>query len=104
MGWGCAAMLAVTPLGIVVRGAVLQQLWGWFVVPLGVTAISLPWALGLAGLAYLMVGTMQPRDAKKGEDPREAALKAAVDFMAKQHPRLADEMVKRRQARSARVS
>jgi hypothetical protein len=75
MGWGCAAMLAVTPLGIVVRGAVLQQLWGWFVVPLGVTAISLPWALGLAGLAYLMVGTMQPRDAKKGEDPREAALK-----------------------------
>lgn len=75
MNWGCLAMLVVTPFGVAVRGAVLQQLWGWFVVPLGVTSITLPWALGLAGLAYLVTGMQQPAPAKKEEDPREAALK-----------------------------
>jgi hypothetical protein len=44
------------------------------------------------------------REATNAENALIEAEKAAVDFMAKQHPRLADEMVKRRQARSARVS
>ena len=75
MGWGCLAMVAVTPLSVMLRGAVLQQLWLWFIVPFGVVAIPLPWALGLSVLAYLIVGMPQMPAPKKGEDPRDGALK-----------------------------
>ena len=50
---GCfAALGAITflpasiVLGAIVNGWVVMHLWAWFVVPLGVMQISLPWAIG----------------------------------------------------------
>lgn len=73
---GCLLMLVLTPIGIVMRGFVLQQLWSWFVVPLGVVAISLPWALGLACLAYMLTGPahLAKQDTEVGKHEVYAAM------------------------------
>ena len=38
----------------VMKGAVLMVMWQWFVVPLGVVRISMPWAIGLMVLGGLV--------------------------------------------------
>ena len=66
---GCGAallfMLVVLPIQAILGGFVLSQLWGWFMVPFGVVAISIPWAIGLS----LLVGTftMTPNVATKDQ-------------------------------------
>lgn len=52
--WGCIGLLVAAPIGTVLRGWGLMQLWQWFLVPLGVVSISLPWALGISVLSYLL--------------------------------------------------
>lgn len=54
IGAGCLALVVMMPIAIAVRGAVLSQLWAWFVVPLGVVAITLPWALGISLIAWFL--------------------------------------------------
>lgn len=54
MGWGCAFLIAMIPVSMFARGLVLAQLWDWFVVPLGVAAISIPWALGISGIVWFL--------------------------------------------------
>lgn len=66
--WGCVAMLVLWPLSLILRGYVLQQLWVWFLVPLGVMAISLPHALGLSGLLYLFTLYSVGQQPKDGEE------------------------------------
>lgn len=44
---------SLIPAGIAVRALVLEVLWGWHVVPLGVPAISAWTAVGLAATASL---------------------------------------------------
>lgn len=53
-GLGCLLLIVIGPIAIFLRGLVLSQIWAWFVVPLGVTPITLPWALGISTLAYLL--------------------------------------------------
>ena len=51
--------LALTTLGllvpsIIIRGLVFTILWGWFVVPLGIAAISIAHAIGLTSLIHFV--------------------------------------------------
>lgn len=47
----------------ILRGWVLAKLWGWFVVPLGVVPITIPWGIGIA----LVMGMFQSRSYPKEE-------------------------------------
>jgi len=49
-----AAVLIITAGLTVFRGAVIQQLWEWFVVPLGVAALSLAAAVGIGALVTVL--------------------------------------------------
>lgn len=85
MGWGCVILLALVPVGIFLRGLMLQWLWLWFVVPFGVTALSLPWALGLATVAHAFTAEGSDSDSKS-DDPGAAMVKAG--FMMVGNPLL----------------
>jgi hypothetical protein len=74
MGWGCAFLIALIPVGIFLRGLMLQWLWFWFVVPFGVVALTLPWALGLSAVAYAFTGSSSSDS--EDEDPATAMFKA----------------------------
>lgn len=52
----------VTALQIFWGGFVASSLWGWFVVPLGLSAISYWHAVGLCCLLTLFVGGQPPAD------------------------------------------
>ena len=54
--WGCIALVVAVPVGIFLRGLVIQQFWTWFVVPFGVLAITMPWALGISTFAWMLTG------------------------------------------------
>ncbi len=56
------AALLLMPVGVFVEGYVLSSMWGWFVVPLGVQAISPANAAGLAAIAAVIKGY---RDTKR---------------------------------------
>lgn len=76
--WGCIALLVSVPIGTVLRGWVLLQLWGWFVVPLGVATISLPWALGLSLLMYSLTAHADTNNIKDGQASGEILWKGAA--------------------------
>lgn len=59
--------LLTAMIGIFFGGAALEQLWKWFVVPLGVPTISLPHALGLSATLHMFLGT-RGLYFKRGED------------------------------------
>lgn len=42
-------ILAIAPV-LIIHGYVISIMWGWFVVPLGVPAIGIAHAIGLAGM------------------------------------------------------
>ena len=47
-------MLAAAAVTTVIRGWALKMMWNWFVVPLGIPALSLPAAIGIGlTVAYL---------------------------------------------------
>lgn len=59
--------IATIPVGMLLQGYVLVQLWGWFVVPLGAARLNLAQAIGLrlvwfivrgAQVQYIQVGEM----------------------------------------------
>lgn len=44
-------------VSVLLRGYVLSQLWSWFVVPLGVVAVSIPHAIGISCIAAMLSGS-----------------------------------------------
>ena len=48
----------------ILRGWVLSILWGWFVVPLGVPALSIPMAIGIAVTISFLIFNPNDRDNK----------------------------------------
>ena len=48
------AVLVFVPV-MLLRGYVLHAMWGWFVVPLGVPAVGIVHAIGIAGVAGALV-------------------------------------------------
>lgn len=53
---GIPFVLGVVAAAIIIRGFILTVLWGWFAVPLGLPALSIPMALGLSILTAYVVG------------------------------------------------
>lgn len=52
---GCFILLISAAIGTVCRAIALCYMWEWFVMPLGVRAITLLWALGLSSLINLFI-------------------------------------------------
>lgn len=52
---GCGLVILMIPLGILLKGFVLCQMWAWFMVPLGVVSIGQAHAYGLATMTALFV-------------------------------------------------
>ena len=61
------AALALVPLALW-YGFVLSILWSWFVVPLGLHAITVPHAIGLTLIVSLMRPYRKPDDSKAGSN------------------------------------
>ena len=55
---------------ILVRGWVLLNLWGWFIVPLGVKDITIAHALGIS----LLINTITPHETKDSSAKETAKL------------------------------
>jgi hypothetical protein len=53
--------IALTLIGAAWSGFVLSILWGWFVVPRGVRAINVPWAIGLCLIIYRFTAGIRKR-------------------------------------------
>lgn len=51
------AMIAAS----ILNGWALVQLWGWFMVPLGLPVLSLPWAIGIAVVVSFLTNHNEPR-------------------------------------------
>jgi len=47
--------LAVGILSLILTAFVLTYLWGWFIVPLGVKALSIPHAVGISAIVTYLV-------------------------------------------------
>jgi hypothetical protein len=56
---GCIIMLLATPFTAVLNGWVLSVLWAWFLVPLGVPAINVVTAIGVALVVAYMTYQLQ---------------------------------------------
>ncbi len=52
---------------IILKGFVLKVLWGWFIVPLGVIAITIPNALGLSVIIAFLIHTIPSKKIKLEE-------------------------------------
>lgn len=59
---GLAIIILAVPIPLL-RSFVFTKLWAWFLVPLGLPAISIAWAFGILLAAFMVVGepAMQPK-------------------------------------------
>lgn len=69
------AVVAALIVSAIVRGVVFKIMWNWFVVRLGVAAISLPEALGLAMIISMVLFREESPD-----DKRNATAKFVTAF------------------------
>lgn len=60
---------------IILNGLALTTLWGWFVVPLGVSALTFVHALGLSLLATLMISGFKTAIVLEQLDNRDSTQK-----------------------------
>ncbi len=72
---GCLIIAVISLAGISLRGLVLSLLWGWFIVPLGLPAINIFHAYGLALLVGLFGNSPQ---SEKGSQ-KDLLIKAAAE-------------------------
>jgi hypothetical protein len=77
---GCVVALVMVPVGIILRGFVLCQLWLWFLMPLGVKEIGMAHALGLTTLVSMF--GMQSGSTVKKDDDTPLALHVVVMTVA----------------------
>lgn len=66
-------IVAISVISVLLRGWVLTILWGWFLVPLGAKAITIPLALGLSGTIGMFT-----IDVKRERAPILEALVASI--------------------------
>jgi len=59
MSW--VVILALLPLEILCHGIVLLQLWGWFMVPLGLPDVGLAHVLGISTTVELITHQLQEK-------------------------------------------
>jgi hypothetical protein len=89
IGVGCVAIILLIPVGILMTGFVISRLWEWFMVPLGVSAITLPHAYGLTILVGLLSMRGMSSDMKSQEDTSMAKSVFLMVWMAVIMPLLA---------------
>lgn len=58
-------LLLLIPVFATVGGFLLMTLWGWFIVPLGVVALSLPHAIGVGIIFSLFKNNIREKDLEK---------------------------------------
>jgi hypothetical protein len=66
-----AALVAVIVSGWLLHGWVLSILWGWFLVPLEIPAISVPAAMGISLIVGAMAHQHTPKDFFAKSDTKE---------------------------------
>lgn len=69
-------------LGIIYSGFAISVLWSWFVVPLGIMQISIPWAIGLCCIAGVVKGGPIKMPDKDDESPSFKMLMIYVGITA----------------------
>lgn len=62
------ALVLLSLVGVFWGGFVLAELWGWFMVPLGVHAITYLHAAGLATLLSVMLGSRGLQSSESGDE------------------------------------
>ena len=80
-----AIVLVLTPIQVLVYGAVLKDLWLWFIVPFGVVEIGLAHALGLStliSLPYAGAFAMLPQKDDDAPQPNGILARFAVCALA----------------------
>lgn len=84
VGKAALAAWALSVPVLLLAAVVLQDLWGWFVVPLGVVEIGLAHALGIVFLAYFFLEKvpLKPADIKP-ERAMELAIGRAAATICK---------------------
>ncbi len=71
------AIIAALVIVALARGLTLKIMWGWFVTPLGVVAINIPMAIGIA----MTVGMLTQRESDPN-DKRSGTEKFVTAFFA----------------------
>lgn len=89
VGVGCVAVLLLIPIGILLKGFVISQLWAWFFVPFGLPSISLAHSYGIVILVGLFTSHGMGADMKASEDRSMAATVFIAVFAAIVMPLLA---------------
>lgn len=75
-------ILVLIPMGVMWSGFALSKLWAWFFVPaLGVPALSIPAAMGIALVVSYMTHQMQEN--KEGKDAPERLIESTVQMALK---------------------
>ena len=69
---------ALSIIVTLIQGFVLMWLWRWFIVPLGVKVLTIPWAVGVALLVHYMAGD-EPKSTKLSDAQfLQAVLEAVI--------------------------
>lgn len=85
-----AGMLSVLMLGILafavalvaLNGLMLSYLWQWFVVPLGVRAIGVPQAIGIAIIVSVLTYAGEPEKSENFDGLNKMLVKLAAKVVA----------------------
>src|SRR5688500_9323922 len=75
---GCLVTLLALPFLAVLRAVVIHDFWSWFVVPLGVSAVSYAHALGISFAVSVVTYQSDATDKEHGSDPIEGLFKVVV--------------------------
>jgi len=59
----------LVPCAIILNGWALSVMWGWFFVPLGLPAIGVVWAIGIAGTVAML--TRKDSNTKSEDNAQE---------------------------------
>ena len=63
--------LGIGVVTVPLQGFVIQTLWRWFIVPLGVIALTLPQAIGFSILVKMLTARLDFREKTKDEEEKE---------------------------------
>jgi multisubunit Na+/H+ antiporter MnhB subunit len=85
-----AGLVSAVVLGIIVlvigaavlNGFMLSYMWQWFVVPLGVRAIGVPQAVGIAIICSIVTYREQPKNSEPDEGLNKILLQLAAKVVA----------------------
>jgi hypothetical protein len=75
---GLVGLIVVLALSSILKGYVFSILWGWFIVPLGMPAVTVPWAIGISILVSLATYQYNANDEKKDPDGLTKALSVGL--------------------------